>query len=170
VRPAANAMYYTQQSPGIAHKLAQHPAGLHDPSPWSRTTHHPALGPPGHAQQPTSPGYPLFTHANGMNALQHHPHAHIPGPMGHHHHQNSLSHSHAHYQSPPNGNGIPGAHAGLVQNGSPANAVTQIMTPHWQNQLMKCEVCVGIIEDSCKNSPCHSHLYSDDSRVKVSAP
>lgn len=59
--------------------------------------------------------------------------------MGHHHHQNSLSH--AHYQSPPSGNGIPGAHAGLVPNGSPANGtITQIMTPHWQNQLMKCEV------------------------------
>lgn len=142
-------MYYAQQSPGIAHKLAQHPAaaGLHDPSPWSRQ-HHPGLGPP-HAQ-PTSPGYPLFTHANGamgVSALQHHPHphSHMQGPIGHHHHQNSLSHSHshshavAHYQSPPNGNGLV---AGLVQNGSPVNpaAMGQVMTPHWQNQLMKCEV------------------------------
>ncbi len=28
-----------------------------------------------------------------------------------------------------------------MQNGSPGNGVvTQIMTPHWQNQLLKCEV------------------------------
>lgn len=69
--------------------------------------------------------------------IQHHPH--MQGPMVHHHHQGSLSH--AQYQSPPNGNGIPGAHNGLVSNGSPVNGtVAQIMTPHWQNQLMKCEV------------------------------
>ena len=67
--------------------------------------------------------------------LQHHPN--MPGPMVHHHHQNSLSH----YQSPPNGNGVPGVHNGIVPNGSPVNAaIVPIMTPHWQNQLMKCEV------------------------------
>ncbi|GJE92741.1 glucose-repressible alcohol dehydrogenase transcriptional effector [Phanerochaete sordida] len=130
-------MYYAQQSPGIAHKLSQHPGQLHDQTPWSRNAHHNVLGPP---QPPGTSPYPLFTHANGgMTALQHHPHPHMPGPMGHHHHQNSLSH--AHYQSPPNGNGIPGTHSGLVPNGSPGNgAVAQIMTPHWQNQLMKCEM------------------------------
>ncbi|TCD65338.1 Glucose-repressible alcohol dehydrogenase transcriptional effector [Steccherinum ochraceum] len=131
-------MYYSQQSPGIAQKMPthQHPAQMHD-SPWTRAGHHPALGPPNHAQQPTSPAYSLFPHANGaMNAMQHHPHPHMSGPLGHHHHQNSLSHPH--YQSPPNGNGL---QTGLVQNGSPGNGVvTQIITPHWQNQLLKCEM------------------------------
>ncbi|THG94891.1 hypothetical protein EW026_g6669 [Hermanssonia centrifuga] len=131
-------MFYPQQSPGIAQKLTQHPGQIHDQAPWSRAAHHPALGPPNHVQPPTSPGYPLFSHTNGgMTALQHH--QHMTGPMVHHHHQNSLPH--AHYQSPPNGNGMPTAHAGLVPNGSPVHAaVTQIMTPHWQNQLMKCEM------------------------------
>ncbi|KAI0081942.1 hypothetical protein K474DRAFT_1655835 [Panus rudis PR-1116 ss-1] len=128
-------MYYPQQSPGIKLTGHQHPGQVHDQTPWSRT-HHPVLGPPSHAQPPTSPAYPLF-HANGaMGTMQHLPHAHMTNPMAHHHHQNSLSHSH--YQSPPNGNGLQG---GLVQNGSPGNGtVTQIMTPHWQNQLLKCEM------------------------------
>lgn len=31
----------------------------------------------------------------------------------------------------------------MVQNGSPGSGVvTQIITPHWQNQLLKCEVSV----------------------------
>ncbi|KAI0786633.1 Endonuclease/exonuclease/phosphatase [Abortiporus biennis] len=59
--------------------------------------------------------------------------------MTHHHHQNSLSHPH--YQSPPNGNGLQGAVSALVQNGSPGNGVVaQAITPHWQNQLLKCEM------------------------------
>lgn len=135
-----DAMYYPQQSPGIAQKMPthQHPGQIHD-SPWSRAGHHPVLGPPNHAQQPTSPAYSLFPHANGaMNPMQHHPHPHMSGPLGHHHHQNSLTH--AHYQSPPNGNGL---QSGMVQNGSPGSGVvTQIITPHWQNQLLKCEVSV----------------------------
>ena len=62
-------MYYAQQSPGIAHKLAQHPGQMHDQTPWTRNAHHSVLGPP---QPPGSTGYPLFTHANGgMTALQH---------------------------------------------------------------------------------------------------
>ena len=157
-------MYYAQQSPGIAHKLAQHPGQIHDQTPWSRNAHHSVLGPPSHAQPPGSAGYPLFTNG-GMTALPHHPHPHLPGPMSHHHHQNSLSHSHTHYQSPPNGNGIPGAHAGLVPNGSPANGVTQIMTPHWQNQLMKCEVRGKAILRGF-----FPHPSPDDPGVQVSAP
>ena len=135
-------MYYPQQSPGIAQKLPQHPAQLHDQSPWARTTHHSVLAPPNHAQQPTSPAYPLFTHANStMSVMQHHPVPHMSAPMSHHHHQNSLSHPH--FQSPPNGNGLPGSHNGLVQNGSPGNGVvTQTITQHWQTQLLKCEVRV----------------------------
>ncbi|KAI0775852.1 hypothetical protein BD413DRAFT_286678 [Trametes elegans] len=132
-------MYYPQQSPGIAHKLPthQHPGQVHDQSPWAR---HPGYGPANGAQPPTSPAYPLFAHANGtMTAIQHHPHQHIPGPLAHHHHQNSLSH--AHFPSPPNGNGLQGPHGALGQNGSPGHISTQMMAPHWQQQLLKCEVC-----------------------------
>ncbi|KAH9944716.1 Endonuclease/exonuclease/phosphatase [Amylocystis lapponica] len=130
-------MYYPQQSPGIAHKLPthqQHP--VHDQSPWSRAPHHPVLGPPNHAQQPTSPAYPLFTNG-AMTAMQHPHHPHMPGPLTHHHHhQNSLSHNH--YPSPPNSNGL--QHGVLGQNGSPGSVPTQILTPHWQQQLLKCEM------------------------------
>ncbi|KAI0358592.1 hypothetical protein OH77DRAFT_1420998 [Trametes cingulata] len=131
-------MYYPQQSPGIAHKLPthQHPGQVHDQSPWAR---HPAYGPANGAQAPTSPAYPLFAHANGtMTAMQHHPHQHIPGPLAHHHHQNSLTH--AHFPSPPNGNTLQGPHGALGQNGSPGTIATQMITPHWQQQLLKCEM------------------------------
>ncbi|OBZ70885.1 Glucose-repressible alcohol dehydrogenase transcriptional effector [Grifola frondosa] len=91
-------MYFTQQSPGIAHKLPthQHPGQVHDQSPWSRAPHLPVFGPPTNAQ-PTSPAYPLFTHANGP-------------------------------------------HVQLGQGGSPGSVPTQIITPHWQQQLLKCEM------------------------------
>ncbi|CCL99643.1 uncharacterized protein FIBRA_01663 [Fibroporia radiculosa] len=132
----SNAMYYPQQSPGIAHKLPahQHPNQVHDQSPWSRQPHHAVLGAPAHTQPPTSPGYPLFNGA--LSAMQHHPHPHLSGPLTHHHHhQNSLSHSH--FPSPPNGNGLQG-HVAL--NGSPGSVSTPHMTVHWQQQLLKYEM------------------------------
>ncbi|KAI0823381.1 hypothetical protein BC628DRAFT_530663 [Trametes gibbosa] len=141
-------MYYPQQSPGIVHKLPthQHPSQLHDQTPWGR---HAGYGPANGvgAQPPTSPAYPLFTHGNGtMTAMQHHPHQHIPGPLAHHHHQNSLTH--AHFSSPPNGNAMQGPHGTLGQAGSPGAIQTQMITPHWQQQLLKCEVCLDLITDS----------------------
>src|SRR6266702_908883 len=108
--PPANAMYYPQQSPGIAHKLSStHP----DPSPWARPTH--PFGPP-----PPSPGYPLYTNGNIPHHMQ-----------SLHHHQNSISH----YPSPPSNNGVAvnvlGQPIGVGQ-GSPGSASSQIITPHWQ--------------------------------------
>ena len=118
VRPPANAMYYPQQSPGIAHKLSStHP----DPSPWARPTH--PFGPP-----PPSPGYPLYTNGNIPHHLQ-----------SIHHHQNSISH----YPSPPSNGGVSVNVLGQtisVGQGSPGSASSQIITPHWQQQLLKCEV------------------------------
>ncbi|KAI0645838.1 hypothetical protein C8Q79DRAFT_719987 [Trametes meyenii] len=131
-------MYYPQQSPGIAHKLPthQHPGQVHDQSPWGR---HPGYGPANGAQPPTSPAYPLFAHANGtMTAMQHHPHQPMHGALAHHHHHNSLTHQQ--FSSPPNGNGLQGPHGTLGQTGSPGPISTQMMTPHWQQQLLKCEV------------------------------
>ena len=116
-------MYYPQQSPGISHKLANH----HDNSPWrlpilvQQQGQQSSVGPP-----PPSPGYALYT-----NGLQHHPGHHpLTHPPIQHHHQNSIPH----YPSPPN------AHAHqqhLLTQGSPA---TPIITPHWQQQLLKYEV------------------------------
>jgi CCR4-NOT transcription complex subunit 6 len=129
-------MYYPQQSPGI--KLAGH----HDQNPWSRQHLSTALVPPGSQSAvgppPPSPGYALYT--NGSTApLQHHP-AHHPHPLTvhpplqhHHHHQNSLSH----YPSPPNGHSHQQHH---FSTGSPTSVSTQIISPHWQQQLLKCEV------------------------------
>jgi CCR4-NOT transcription complex subunit 6 len=125
-------MYYPQsQSPAIAHKLPSH----HDQSPWTRP--HQVIGPPGSQNvgpPPGSPGYAIYT--NG--SMQQHPHAHHPHlsghhpPMQHHQHQNSLSH----YPSPPNGH-LHSQHGG---QGSPGSTSSQIITPHWQQQLLKCEV------------------------------
>ncbi|TFY81090.1 hypothetical protein EWM64_g2928 [Hericium alpestre] len=114
-------MYYPQQSPGIGHKLAAH----HDQSPWARPTHTHSFGP---HPPPPSPGYALY--ANGVNPMQHH----IPTLQ--HHHQNSLTH----FPSPPtNGNvGMHGQHVGMGQ-GSPGSAASQIINPHWQQQLLKYE-------------------------------
>lgn len=105
-------MYFSQQSPSVAPKLASH----HEPA-WSRP--HPSLGP----QQPIgplpqSPGYAIYTNGTVSGI---HPH-HMP-PIQHHHHQSSISH----FPSPPNGH---------VLNGSPAASV---ISPHWQQQLLKCE-------------------------------
>jgi CCR4-NOT transcription complex subunit 6 len=133
----SNEMYYPQQSPGIAHKLPTH----HEQSAWSRA-HHQVLGPPGSqptvGPPPASPGYALYTNGS-VNAIPHHP-AHHPLPMSahppiphHHHHQNSLSH----YSEPPNGHSLQ-QHA--IGQGSPAGASNQVITPHWQQQLLKCEV------------------------------
>ncbi|KZT21426.1 hypothetical protein NEOLEDRAFT_1139540 [Neolentinus lepideus HHB14362 ss-1] len=126
-------MYYPQQSPGIAHKL---PGSHHDQSPWTRS-HHPVLGPPGAQNSvgppPTSPGYPLYN--GNVHALHHHhgPFSHpIPGHPTGHHHQNSLSH----FPSPPNGHT---PQHGISQ-GSPGSAASQMITPHWQQQLLKCEM------------------------------
>lgn len=126
-------MYYPQQSPGINPKLGN----LHDQSPWTRP-HHSILVPPGSQNSvgpgpPQSPGYALY--ANGpVNSLPH-PQAHHPlsHPSLQHHHHNSLSH----YPSPPNGTSHqqhPYAQA------SPASVNGQIMSQHWQQQLLKCEV------------------------------
>jgi len=130
-------MYYPQQSPGIAHKLPNH----HDQSPWGRS--HPVLGPPGPqpavGPPPTSPGYAIYTNGN-VNPLQHHPghHPHpLTGhpPLQHHQHQNSLSH----YPDPPNGHTLPHT----IGQGSPIGSSSQqIISPHWQQQLLKCEVSV----------------------------
>ena len=115
-------MYYPQQSPGISHKLANH----HDNSPWrlpilvQQQGQQSSVGPP-----PPSPGYALYT-----NGLQHHPGRHpLTHPPIQHHHQNSIPH----YPSPPNSN----THQQhLLAQGSPA---TPIITPHWQQQLLKYE-------------------------------
>ncbi|TFK67381.1 hypothetical protein BDN72DRAFT_770732 [Pluteus cervinus] len=53
--------------------------------------------------------------------------------MQHHHHQNSLSH----YSSPPNGH----THQQhVLAQGSPASVAGQIITPQWQQQLLKYEM------------------------------
>ncbi|KAM6501851.1 glucose-repressible alcohol dehydrogenase transcriptional effector [Amanita muscaria] len=131
-------MYYPQQSPGIAHKLASH----HDQNPWSRQHLSTGLVPPGSQSvvgpPPPSPGYALYTNGN-VAALQHHP-AHHPHPLTvhaplqhHHHHQNSLSH----YPSPPNGHSHQQQH---LSTSSPSSVNNQIISPHWQQQLHKCEM------------------------------
>lgn len=125
-------MYYPQQSPGINPKLAN----PHDQSPWTRP-HHPILVAPGSQSSvgppPPSPGYALY--ANGsVNPLQHHPGHHpLSHPPLQHHHHNSLTH----YPSPPNGTSHP-QHP--YAQGSPASVNGQIMSQHWQQQLLKCEV------------------------------
>lgn len=117
---STNAMYYPQQSPGIAHKLPSH----HDQSAWARPHN---FGPP-----PPSPGYPLYTNGN-VPHMQHH----LPSLQ--HHHQNSLTH----YPSPPtNGNvnvNVHGQHVGMGQS-PPGSTPNLLITPHWQQQLLKCEV------------------------------
>ncbi|KAG5639024.1 hypothetical protein H0H81_007637 [Sphagnurus paluster] len=50
-----------------------------------------------------------------------------------HHPQNSLSH----YPSPPNGHSI---QQHVLSQGSPASVGGQIISPHWQQQLLKCEM------------------------------
>ncbi|KAF8893561.1 Endonuclease/exonuclease/phosphatase [Infundibulicybe gibba] len=53
--------------------------------------------------------------------------------MQHHHHQNSLSH----YPSPPNGH----AHQQhVLTQGSPVSVASQVISSHWQQQLLKCEM------------------------------
>ena len=131
-----NAMFYSQQSPAVTHKHPNH----QDQSPWSRT-HHPVLGPPGSQNigpSPASPGYALYTNGS-VNPMQHHtghPHALPHAPIAHHQHHNSLSH----YPSPPNGH----MHSQHMGQASPGSAASQIITPHWQQQLLKCEVRVFI--------------------------
>lgn len=168
-------MYYSQQSPGVAHKLP-------DQSPWSRT-HHPVLGPPGPnaniGMPPQSPGYPLFTNGN-VNHIHNlpAPHPHIP-IQAHHHHQNSLSH----IPSPPHQQN---QHPMGPQNDSPGSitGAQPIMTQHWQNQLLKCEVRGRDCRNSCpiltdlftlvddspipfstSSCPCKRHGFTDDSKV-----
>ncbi|KAH0828142.1 Endonuclease/exonuclease/phosphatase [Lanmaoa asiatica] len=125
-------MFYPQQSPAVTHKHPNH----HDQSPWPRT-HHPVLGPPTSQNigpPPPSPGFPLYTNGS-VNPMQHHPahpHALSHQPIAHHQHQNSLSH----YPSPPNGH----IHTQHIGSGSPGSAASQIVSPHWQQQLLKCEM------------------------------
>jgi hypothetical protein len=86
----------------------------HDQSnPWNR---HLGVGVNPQPQPPTSPGYTMYTNGAIMQL------PHMP-PMQHHHHQNSLGH----YPSPPS-----------HQQQSPA---AQPISTHWQQQLMKYEVC-----------------------------
>ncbi|KAF9446344.1 hypothetical protein P691DRAFT_804344 [Macrolepiota fuliginosa MF-IS2] len=125
-------MYYPQQSPGINHKLANH----HDQSPWTRP-HHPILVAPGSQSTvgppPPSPGYALYPNGS-VNPMQHHPGHHpLSHPPLQHHHHNSLTH----YPSPPNGTSHP-QHP--YAQGSPASVNGQIMSQHWQQQLLKCEM------------------------------
>ncbi|KAF8971229.1 Endonuclease/exonuclease/phosphatase [Flammula alnicola] len=121
-------MYYPQQSPGIPHKLPNH----HDNNPWrlpllvQQPGQQSAVGPP-----PQSPGYALYT--NG--ALQHHPGHHLQHPPLQHHHQSSMSH----YPSPPNQHTHQQQQHLLAAQGSPASA-TPVVSPQWQQQLMKCEI------------------------------
>jgi hypothetical protein len=153
-------MYYSQPSPGIAHKLP-------DQSSWPRT-HHPVLGPPGPNANigipPQSPGYPLFTNGN-VNHLHNipTPHPHIP-IQAHHHHQNSLSHM----PSPPHQQN---QHPMGPQNDSPGSitGAQPIMTQHWQNQLLKCEVCDQDYIYSYQ-IPMHHSVPVDDSSISFSAP
>jgi hypothetical protein len=147
VRPLANAMYYPQQSPGIAHKLSStHP----DPSPWARPTH--PYGPP-----PPSPGYPLYTNGSMPHHMQ-----------SLHHHQNSISH----YPSPPS-NGVSvnvlGQTLGVGQ-GSPGSASSQIITPHWQQQLLKCEVRLHLLASLGSFHEPIFFLSADDSCLSVPSP
>ncbi|KNZ80216.1 Glucose-repressible alcohol dehydrogenase transcriptional effector [Termitomyces sp. J132] len=118
-------MYYSQQSPGIAHKLASH----HDQSSWPRVLGppQPAVGPP-----PPAQGYALYTNGS-VNPIQHHPHHPHPMPIQHHHHQNSLSH----FPSPPNGHSL---QQHVLSQASPASGPAQALTPHWQQQLLKYEM------------------------------
>ncbi|KAF8634306.1 hypothetical protein AX17_004258 [Amanita inopinata Kibby_2008] len=130
-------MYYPQQSPGIVHKLPNH----HEQNPWSRQHLSTGLVPPGSQSTvgppPPSPGYALYTNGS-VAALQHHPghHPHpltVHAPLQHHHHQNSLSH----YPSPPNGHSHQQHH---LTAGSPTSVSNPIISPHWQQQLLKCEM------------------------------
>lgn len=127
-------MYYPQsQSPAISHKLPNH----HDQSPWNRGSHT-VLGPPGSQNvgpPPASPGYAIYSNGSMQHPHSHHPHAlsgHHPPMQSHHQHQNSLSH----YPSPPNGH-LHQQHGG---QSSPGSTASQIITPQWQQQLLKCEV------------------------------
>jgi len=148
-------MYYPQQSPSISHKLANH----HDSNPWrlpiliQQPGQQSAVGPP-----PPSPGYPLYT--NG--ALQHHP-AHHPlqHPPLQHHHQNSLSH----YPSPPNVHNHQ-QHL-LAAQGSPA-APAAVVSPHWQQQLLKCEVSFFHLYHL--NGMPHRVLCLDGTSIALTAP
>ncbi|KAH8119438.1 glucose-repressible alcohol dehydrogenase transcriptional effector [Phellopilus nigrolimitatus] len=131
-------MYFNpppQTSPAITHKLQNH----HDA--WGRPhqhQHHPVLTAAGNGVvAPPPSGYTLYT--NG--ALQHHPHPHaLPThpPLQHqhtqHHHQNSLSLPS--FSSPPNGHN-PQQHALGVAQASPPGTIGQIMSQHWQQQLLK---------------------------------
>lgn len=153
-------MFYPQQSPAVAHKHPSH----HDQSPWSRT-HHPVLGPPASQNigpPPASPGFPLYTNGS-VNPMQHHPahpHALSHPPIPHHQHQNSLSH----YPSPPNGH----IHTQHMGSGSPGSAASQIISPHWQQQLLKCEVRSQCMPCSCDRSD-WSLNFKDDQVVPFAA-
>ncbi|KAG1736002.1 Endonuclease/exonuclease/phosphatase [Suillus lakei] len=122
-------MFYPSHSQTTLHHV-----NVQDQSPWPRNvnhthTHHPqqSIGPP-----PPSPGYSLYSNG-AVNPIQHHPHHPLSHPpLPHHQHQNSLSH----YPSPPNGH----IHSQHMGQGSPGSVGSQIITPHWQQQLLKCEM------------------------------
>lgn len=151
-------MYYNPppQSPGLAHKLPAH----HEQNPWNRS-HHSVLSAsiagPSAAPPPPSPGYAMYTNGNTM---QHHPHPHPP-QMHQHHHQNSLSH--VPYPSPPN----PHPHA--LGQGSPTSTSSQIITPHWQQQLLKydvssCYTGFSLYSTGSADKPCFSFAPSPCTR------
>lgn len=127
-------MYFNpppQSSPAITHKLSNH----HDV--WSRAHHH-ALGggaSNGVMQQHHAPSsYNLY---NVPNMQQHHPSNGMtshPPLQNQHHHQNSLTN----YSSPPNGVTHQPQH-GLAQS-SPSASSGQVMSQHWQQQLLKYDV------------------------------
>jgi hypothetical protein len=105
-------MYYPSQSPGL--KLA------HEHTPWPRPYGAPT---PGNGPPPQSPGFALY--APGVHLT--HPGAHaFAGAPG-------LSHAGlAHYTSPQNGH--------VQHAASPGAGATEMPPPHWQSQLMKCDV------------------------------
>ena len=133
-------MYYNpppQSSPAITHKLSNH----HDV--WTRAHHH-ALGGTSNGVMPphhSASSYAVFN----MQNMQHHPPnglaSHAPIPTQHHH-QNSLSS----YSSPPNGVTHQSQH-GLAQS-SPTAPTGQVMSQHWQQQLLKYDVSQNYIPQS----------------------
>lgn len=148
-------MFYPQQPTTVPHKHSGH----HDQSPWSRT-HHPVLGPPGSQTigPPPSPGYALYTNGS-VNPMQHHPgHPHTLSHPTMHQHQNSLSH----YPSPPNSHTLP-----QMTHSSPGSAPSQIITPQWQQQLLKCDVRLFLCSTSYVVPDLIRHFSKDDQIITL---
>lgn len=145
-RAETDAMYYPSQSPGVGHKLQSH----HEQNPWARSHYGPPTGQPSVGPPPTSPGYALYTNP-AVPHMQHHPGTH-PHALSHttmHHQQNSLSH----YSSPQNGHTL----AAHMNTASPGAQQAEMMTTHWQQQLLKCEVSRYQFLATCASGLNHGH-------------